>query len=66
MHGDRDELVPLNQSRRFAAALREAGVEANLVVLKGAGHGGEEFFGPSQVKVIDAFLNESLRPSTRR
>lgn len=66
MHGDRDELVPLNQSRRFAAALSEAGVEANLVVLKGAGHGGEEFLGPSQVKCIDAFLNASLRPSTRR
>ena len=60
MHGDKDGLVPLDQSRAFAEALKAAGVKVNLVVLKGAGHGGGEFLQPEQVKVIDAFLNENL------
>jgi dipeptidyl aminopeptidase/acylaminoacyl peptidase len=60
MHGDKDGVVPLDQSRAFAEALKASGVKVNLVVLKGAGHGGREFMQPEQVKVIDAFLNENL------
>jgi len=62
MHGDRDKVVPVEQSLAFAAALREAKVKATLVVLKGAGHGGQEFLQPEQEKVIDTFLNEHLCP----
>ncbi|RJR32370.1 MAG: alpha/beta hydrolase [Desulfobacteraceae bacterium] len=65
MHGDKDELVPLNQSRKFATALKEAGVAANLVVLRGSGHGGDEFLSPSHVKTIDAFLKRSLNSRTQ-
>ena len=39
IHGDKDELVPLQQSETFAARLKEAGVPVRLVVKKGAGHG---------------------------
>jgi acetyl esterase/lipase len=39
IHGDQDQLVPLQQSESFVAKLKEAGVEAKLVVKKGAGHG---------------------------
>jgi dipeptidyl aminopeptidase/acylaminoacyl peptidase len=39
IHGDEDKLVPLQQSEVMLAKLKEAGVEANLVVKKGAGHG---------------------------
>jgi dipeptidyl aminopeptidase/acylaminoacyl peptidase len=39
IHGDRDELVPLQQSETFMARLKEAGVPAKLVVKKGEGHG---------------------------
>ena len=39
IHGDRDELVPLQQSEAMVEALEEAGVEAKLVVKEGAGHG---------------------------
>jgi acetyl esterase/lipase len=38
MHGDKDELVPLQQSESFIAKLKEAGVEGKLVVKKGGGH----------------------------
>jgi acetyl esterase/lipase len=39
IHGDRDELVPLQQSETLAARLREVGVPVRLEVRKGAGHG---------------------------
>jgi len=45
MHGDKDMSVPLHQSELLYDALKKAGVDATLHVVKGAGHGlrgGEE------------------------
>jgi acetyl esterase/lipase len=39
IHGDRDALVPLQQSETLVARLRQAGVAARLVIKPGAGHG---------------------------
>lgn len=39
IHGDADKLVPLQQSQRMVAKLKEAGVPVNLIVKKGYGHG---------------------------
>lgn len=39
IHGDADELVPLQQSEIIIERLKEAGVPAELVVKKGGGHG---------------------------
>jgi acetyl esterase/lipase len=39
IHGDRDFLVPLQQSRRMVALLEKAGVPAKLIVKEGAAHG---------------------------
>jgi acetyl esterase/lipase len=39
IHGDQDRLVPLQQSERIVEKLKKAGVETNLVIKKGAGHG---------------------------
>ncbi|MEI6500427.1 MAG: alpha/beta hydrolase [Armatimonadota bacterium] len=38
VHGDRDLLVPVEQSRLMKAALDEAGVENRLILVPGAGH----------------------------
>jgi acetyl esterase/lipase len=38
-HGDRDALVPIQQSETMVKALEQAGVEAKLVIKPGAGHG---------------------------
>ncbi|MBI3823954.1 MAG: alpha/beta fold hydrolase [Planctomycetes bacterium] len=38
-HGDKDELVPIQQSETFLAKLKEAKVKSDLHVRKGAGHG---------------------------
>lgn len=38
VHGERDKLVPLSQSRAMAAALKTAGVAHELIVVKHASH----------------------------
>jgi acetyl esterase/lipase len=39
MHGDKDDLVPLQQSQEFVDRCKDAGVEAKLIVKEGVGHG---------------------------
>src|SRR5262249_3701100 len=39
IHGDKDELVPLEHSTKMLAALQKAKVACKLVVVEGAGHG---------------------------
>jgi acetyl esterase/lipase len=39
IHGDADELVPIQQSESMVERLKQAGVEAKLVTRTGAGHG---------------------------
>ncbi|MDX1623499.1 MAG: prolyl oligopeptidase family serine peptidase [Gemmatimonadota bacterium] len=38
-HGDRDEVTPLTRAEEMIAALREAGADAELRTIAGAGHG---------------------------
>jgi acetyl esterase/lipase len=62
VHGDQDTGVPLDQSRRFVAKLTTAGVPAELVVLKGAGHGGPAFQTPTVRGQVRAFFDRHLKP----
>ena len=39
IHGDQDDVVPIEQSRRLVIALRKSGIEVEYVELAGAGHG---------------------------
>jgi acetyl esterase/lipase len=39
IHGDKDDLVPLQQSQSILEKFKEVGVPAKLIVKKGAGHG---------------------------
>jgi acetyl esterase/lipase len=43
IHGDADTLVPIQQAELIIAKLKDAGVTCELVVKKGAGHGGAAF-----------------------
>jgi dipeptidyl aminopeptidase/acylaminoacyl peptidase len=61
MHGDKDVLVPLEQSRILEQALTVAGVPAKLVVLPGAGHG-NGFGGEKNFKQVADFFDEQLKP----
>jgi acetyl esterase/lipase len=65
MHGDMDKTVPLRQSEELAGALQKAGVEATLVVLKGAGHGGGEFGNSETRKRIEEFFDKHLKKAAK-
>jgi arylsulfatase len=56
IHGEKDNQVPLEQSERLHAKLKETGVASELVVLPGAGHGGKEFSSEEVKERIRAFL----------
>jgi dipeptidyl aminopeptidase/acylaminoacyl peptidase len=53
IHGDKDDLVPLQHSKDVYAAFQEAGVTTDLIVLPGAGHG---FQGEDAKKAADALV----------
>ncbi len=65
VHGTLDDIVPLDQSRKFHQALAKAGVETKLVELEGEGHG---FIQPeNQRRWLDEmgrFLTFHLKPSS--
>jgi acetyl esterase/lipase len=61
MHGDKDTLVIPSQSEEFAAALKKAGVEVTLKIVKGNGHGGPDFLNPENRKLIFDFFEKHLR-----
>jgi acetyl esterase/lipase len=62
IHGTNDELVALEQSEFIVDKLKAAGVEAKLVVMKGAGHGfeGDDYdkADAAMVKFFDAHLKK--------
>ncbi|MEI7909559.1 MAG: alpha/beta hydrolase [Verrucomicrobiota bacterium] len=62
MHGDKDPLVPLQQSQTFAAALGKAGVPCTLQVYPGQGHGGPSFNDDAARKLMTEFVEKNLPP----
>lgn len=60
VHGDRDNIVPLVQSRRLHEALQDAGVESALRIIAGAGHSTAEFSLPARLDEIADFLARHL------
>jgi len=58
MHGDRDRLVPFNQSELLYEALKRAGVKVEFVPVKGAGHG---FSGATTIAPLEEFLEKIVR-----
>jgi len=60
MHGDKDPLVPLNQSELLADALKQAGVEVTFHIVPGAGHG---FGGPQNLDLVRDFFTRHLHPA---
>ncbi|MBI3874485.1 MAG: alpha/beta hydrolase [Verrucomicrobia bacterium] len=61
MHGDKDPLVPFNQSELLEAALKQAGVEVTLVKIEGAGHGGPQFSAPENTAKVVEFFDRHLK-----
>jgi acetyl esterase/lipase len=62
MHGDQDNLVPVGQSKLLHETLKQAGVQSELVILAGAGHGGPEFEKPEVQAAVLGFFDRHLKP----
>ena len=60
VHGDKDALVPVQQSHDFHAALEKAGVASKLHIVKGGGHG-LGFDRPEVPAMVRDFFIERLR-----
>lgn len=61
MHGDRDPLVPHQQSVALNGALKKAGVDSTLKTLEGSGHGDGAFRRPDSLATVRAFFVRTLR-----
>jgi acetyl esterase/lipase len=61
LHGDQDPQMPINQSHELEGAYERAGLDAKLIVVHGAGHGGAAFFDAEHTSLVAAFLDEHLR-----
>jgi dipeptidyl aminopeptidase/acylaminoacyl peptidase len=61
MHGDRDALVPLQQSVDLQAALKKAGVDSTLRTLEGSGHGDGGFRDPAAFAAVKDFFVRTLK-----
>jgi acetyl esterase/lipase len=64
IHGDKDKLVPLQQSEVFVAKMKEAGVPARLVVRKDAGHGWATILG--DMELIGDWFDEHLAKKKKK
>lgn len=56
MHGDRDGLVPDEQSRAMHDALLSSGIDSSLILLGGAHHEGREFDRPAVLSAVAGFF----------
>ena len=61
LHGDRDPLVPYNQSELLFEALKKAGVDVSFYKVVPAGHGGPQFQTPVTKAMVLAFLDQHLK-----
>ena len=59
LHGDRDEWVPVGQSKRLADALAAAGADHTFTVVRGGGHG-PGFDAPAVRAAVVAFFRRTL------
>lgn len=61
IHGDRDDVVPLQQSEMLATALQHAGVDVTFLTIEGGDHGRSEVFTSDILfEEIVTFLDRSL------
>jgi len=59
VHGDKDPLVPHNQSQILFEPLKKVGVNVKFHTVEGGGHGG--FRDPTVEKMVERFFDEHLK-----
>jgi acetyl esterase/lipase len=60
-HGTSDHVVLPDQSYRLHLACLDSNVDSQLVMIEGAGHGGDIFFDPEYRDMVIEFLNRTLK-----
>ncbi len=60
LHGDQDPTVPVEQSQLLHERYQAAGLESELHILQGAGHGGMVFSDEERYQLIKTFLDKHL------
>ena len=60
IHGDADPQMPLGQSQEFAKAYEVLKLPVQFITLKGAKHGGAEFYDDERTSVVAKFLTKHL------
>lgn len=60
MHGNKDDIVPYQQSELLRDALHKAGVPVTFKIIEGAGHG---FGGPDIDRQVAVFFDQQLKPN---
>lgn len=61
LHGDADPLVPFSQSVELYDAMKAAGKEVDFFLIKGAGHGSDEFWQESTRKLSLQYFDKYLK-----
>ena len=64
IHGNKDPVVPFQQSESFVAKLKKAGVDAKLVPKEGAGHGWLTILSDSCLPTMGDWFDDHLGPKT--
>lgn len=64
VHGDRDRVVPIEQSAAMHAALLRAGRNSSLLRVGGAGHEDAAFDGGPTVQLVAAWIRSTLAAET--
>ncbi|MBL4883030.1 MAG: alpha/beta hydrolase fold domain-containing protein [Planctomycetaceae bacterium] len=59
VHGDRDPLVPLPQSEILQKKLKATGVNSELIIIPGGGHG--PFKSPERLEQVQRFFDKHLK-----
>ena len=57
-HGRADKVVLLDQSQRMAERYSSSGLQARLIILEDAGHGGKQFFSDQYFEAAREFLDQ--------
>jgi acetyl esterase/lipase len=60
LHGTKDRTVNARCSVLLHQRLKETGHESRLVLLRGADHGGPEFWAPQELGIVDGFVREHV------
>lgn len=64
-HGDQDPQMPISQSHELDGAYEAAGLDAEFIVLHGAGHGGDVFYRGAHLDRAIAFLQRTIGTGAR-